>query len=506
MGHTPNQQCGNEKHAHISAGVGAGGSSLSPRNRRILLAILIIGTFMANLDAVMVNVALPTITRSFHTDLALSQWTITGYILAMAGLLIIFGKISEYTGISRLYRTGFVLFTASSLACGLSATIWQLILFRVLQGTGASMIYCGMGPLILHASGPNERGKAMGYVTAAVAGATLLGPALGGIVTDLVGWQYIFLLNIPAGIIVLAAAHRHMRIPEKRKDRLLAEMDWTGAITLVAAIVSVLLFLDSLAAGLTDPAVVIAYAAACPIFVALFIAHETRHADPLVDPALFHTVSFTKATISSALFFAALNLTNVVGPFYLEGVMGMNPSLVGELFMIVPLLMFLVSPLIGGLYDRTRHDYATAGLVICAGACILQCAASLTISVWAVLLAFAMRGIGSGFFQGPNNTRILTSLPPDRTAISSSIGSTGRALGIGIGVSLASIAMTLDLGLAGYQGPILAAGPGLLAHASGTALLLGAGICFAAIAMAVLWQDRSEEGSRPSREREEHRM
>lgn len=487
MEHHQSRERGADTCPYAPAKDHTGGPSLAPKNRRILLAILIVGTFMANLDAVMVNVALPTITGSFHADLALSQWTITGYILAMAGLLIIFGKISEYTGISRLYSAGLIIFTASSLACGLSATLWQLIFFRIAQGTGASMIYCGMGPLILHASAPDERGKAMGYVTAAVAGATLLGPALGGIVTDLFGWQYIFFLNVPVGIAVLACARRYMRIPETRKDRIFEEMDWVGAVSLVAAIVSVLLFLDGLASGPANPAT-ITCAAACLVTAAVFIAHETRYKNPLIDPSVFRNVLFVKATICSTLFFAALNLTNIVGPFYLEGVANMSPTLVGGLFMIVPLLMFAISPVIGSLYDRSQRDYAAAGLVICAAACLVQSAASVTICIWAILLAFAMRGIGSGFFQGPNNTRILTSLPPDKTAISSSIGSTGRAFGIGLGVSLASIAMTLDLSGAGYHGPVLAAGPGLLAHASAIALLLGSGICIAAIAVDVLWR------------------
>ena len=123
--------------------------------RRIILGIILVGTFMANLDSVMVNVALPTITTFYHASLSLSQWTITGYILVMTSLMIIFAKISEYSGISRLYLTGFLLFTVSSLACGLSATLEQLILFRIIQGNrGHPWSIAGFGPLILHASLP----------------------------------------------------------------------------------------------------------------------------------------------------------------------------------------------------------------------------------------------------------------------------------------------------------------------------------------------------------------
>ncbi|HWQ64182.1 MAG TPA: MFS transporter, partial [Methanospirillum sp.] len=173
---------------------------------------------MANLDAVMVNVALPTITVFFTTELALSQWTVTGYILMMTSLLIIVAKLSEYTGITRLYIAGWGLFTLSSLACGFTETIVGLIFFRIIQGIGASMVYCGMGPLIIHASEPSQRGQVMGYITTAIACATFIGPGLGGFITELLGWQYIFLVNVPIGIFLIICCLKYLNIQEKRTE------------------------------------------------------------------------------------------------------------------------------------------------------------------------------------------------------------------------------------------------------------------------------------------------
>lgn len=288
----------------------------APRfDRRILLGILVVGAFMANFDVVMVNVALPTITESFQTNLALSQWTVTGYILAMTSLLIICAKISEDTGISLLYKIGFFLFTFSSLGCGLSATPGQRILSRMIQGTGASMIYCGMGPLILHASLPEERGRAMGYVTTAVEAATLLGPFFGGVVTDHLGWQYIFFINIPVGIVVFAFSRRYMQLQERHLNWTYQKIDWMGAVMLVTAVVSVLLLCRGIASGLMVTVPVIVCAAVSLLVIPAFISHESRITYPLIDLTIFRNIPFAKATVCLLLFFTALNLTNIVGRF-----------------------------------------------------------------------------------------------------------------------------------------------------------------------------------------------
>lgn len=173
--------------------------------------------------------------------------------------------------------------------------------------------------------------------------------------------------------------------------------------------------------------------------------------------------------------------------------MNLSPTQVGAFFTIVPLLMFALSPVIGRLYDHSQGDYATIGLLLCAIACIIQSVASFLVNITAILLAFALRGFGCGFFQSPNNTRILTSLPPDKTAVSSSIASTARSFGIGLGVSFASIIMTQDMAIAGYHGPVLLAGPEIIAHSSGFSLLLGGLICIIAVAISRRWHGREGE-------------
>ena len=283
----------------------------------------------------------------------------------------------------------------------------------------------------------------------------------------------------PLGIALLACAMKKMKIPETRSDRL--TLDWIGAGALVTMIVSLLLFCGELASGIAVTAPVTAYAMLLLISVSVFFFHESRCTEPLIDLTIFRNTRFTIFTACTAFFFTVLNMTNIVGPFYLEGVMGYTPTRVGLFFLIIPVLMFVVSPLIGKIYDRNHADYATAGLSIIALSCLVQSAASIAVSVWLIILAFVLRGIGSGFFQGPNNTEILTSLPREKTAISSSVASTARTFGIAVGVSVASISMTLELAIFGYQGPVPDADPGILAGATSITLLIGVGICIIAV-------------------------
>ncbi len=194
------------------------------RNRYIILAIILIGTFMAMLDATMMSIALPTMTVHFKVDLTQSQWTITGYLLAMTGLFIFFGKVSEYTGKAKLFMAGWAIFGLSSLACGLAPGLNELIVFRVVQGIGASMVACISAAMIYLVFPPQERGKALGLVGVVFGGAALVGPGLGGFIVDNLGWQYIFFINVPLCVVLLALAMKYLKVPEATTKRL----EWTG--------------------------------------------------------------------------------------------------------------------------------------------------------------------------------------------------------------------------------------------------------------------------------------
>jgi len=212
--------------------------------RNILAVIILLGIFMFVIDGSVVSIALPTITRYFQADVAQSQWVITSYLITVTSLLLIFGKIAERTGKVRLFLAGFVIFTVASVACGLSTSLNMLIFFRAVQAAGAAMSFSISTAIIFQIYHHGEQGRAMGYIGTTVSLASIAGPMLGGYLVDYMGWKYIFLINLPIGIVLLALAAKYMRIDETRSSKL--NLDWLGAAVLIIFIVSLMLFLGDL--------------------------------------------------------------------------------------------------------------------------------------------------------------------------------------------------------------------------------------------------------------------
>ena len=201
------------------------------KRHNLMMFIVLVGVFMSVLDGIVVNIALPTITTHFGTELAKSQWTITAYLLTTTSTLMIFGKISERTGRAMLFMTGFTIFVIGSFACGSSASLEQLVSFRVLQALGASMVFSISSAMLFEIAPRRSRGRAMGYLGTTVAVGSIAGPALGGFIVDALGWSYIFLINVPIGVLLLVLAAKYMKLNETRSPRL--DMDWIGAGSLV---------------------------------------------------------------------------------------------------------------------------------------------------------------------------------------------------------------------------------------------------------------------------------
>jgi len=163
--------------------------------------IIMAAVAMAVIDGIVVSIALPTITNAFSVDVAQSQWIFTAYLVTETSLLLIFGRVSEFTGKNRLFLAGLVLFTTSSLACGLSTSLWDLVVYRVLQASGSAMIFSICVAILYETSESGEQGRVMSYIGTTTAAAAIAAPVLGGIVTGSLGWEYIFLINVPIGVV-----------------------------------------------------------------------------------------------------------------------------------------------------------------------------------------------------------------------------------------------------------------------------------------------------------------
>jgi EmrB/QacA subfamily drug resistance transporter len=450
---------------------------------------------MAVMDGIVVSIALPTITAFYGVDVAQSQWVITAYLMTVTALFLVFGRVAESVGKSRLFLAGMALFTLASFGCASAPNLLVLIGMRVLQAIGASAAFAISTAIIYGIFPRGEQGRAMGAVAATVSVAGLSAPALGGFLTQLFGWEYIFLINIPAGIALLAVGLRVMDLHEPRHASL--SMDWTGAVTLMAAIVAFMLCLEEFTASISISAPL--GLAALGAFT-LFVRTERRHSRPLVDFSLLKNPLFAIPLASCLLFFVALFSYNICGPFYFEGVMGLSPAEVGGIFMIVPSITVVASPLTGWLFDRRESPaYAGIGLSLCTLALILLAWGAVGQNFLLILASLVVLAFGNALFSSPNNTEIMRAAPVEKMGLASSLTAMARNFGMALGVSVAGILLTFQVGLAGTESGVASADPALLAGAISVVLLVAALTCAIGVAVQVLrWRMLTRGQGRPA--------
>lgn len=458
------------------------------QGRSIVMLLILTGILMFVIDGSVVNIALPTITIYFDADVAQSQWVITSYLVTVTSLIMVFGKLSEYTGKARLFLAGFVIFTLASVACGLSGSLEMLIIFRALQAVGAAAAFSISAALIFELYPPGERGRAMGYIGTTVSLASIAGPMLGGYIVDFFGWQYIFLINVPIGIILLALSSKYLRLEEKERERKgQLKIDWLGAVGMITFVFSLMMFLGELAESFNQSTKAMTYALICLASLTGFIFHESRQKEPLLDLSVFREWKFVLPNISLILFIISSFAAFILGPFYFQGVMGFTPSQVGTMFLIVPAIMAVGSPVGGWIYDKYHYRFnSAAGMMIVVFSLTLMSYAFRIEDISAMIISFALMGIGSALFQSPINTEIMSALPKAKLGTASSLSSAIRNLGMALGVSVSSILLAQQLELAGYYGPILEASPELLSITISNVMLIAGGLCLLGTAIAAL--------------------
>jgi EmrB/QacA subfamily drug resistance transporter len=428
------------------------------KNRYIILAIVLSGVFMGVLDMNVVNIALPDITRTFGVDMSQSQWVVTAYLLANTSLLLIFGRISEYTGKVRLFYAGITIFTLSSLACGLSTGIYELIFFRLVQGLGASIVFSINTAMLVQAFPRSERGRALGFIGTTVAIGSIAGPILGGFIVDSLGWSYIFFINVPVGIVLVSAALKYLKLNETTSKKL--NMDWTGAIALILTMSSLILLLGSLADCKAFTLEMWAYTALFLVSIAAFVYTERRHSNPIIDLSVFKIPTFTFANLSTMVSFIAFSMFIISMPFFLEISMGYTASHVGQMLLAIPLITAVVAPLSGLLYDKLQSTYhSSLGMLIMAGGMLSISFAVGTLDPLIILVCFAVFGFGNALFTSPNNTEVMSALPMNKSSTASSMLATTRNFGNSLGISLASVILYIQLRQCGFGGQMINADP-----------------------------------------------
>jgi len=404
-------------------------------HRYSILGAIMLGSIMGPIDASIVNVTHPTIAEYFSVELSLAQWVPMIYPLVISSLLLFYGRLGDIIGYKRVYLTGLAGFTVASALCGISylfSTIHWLILFRAIQGITAGMMMGVPYAIITASFPPEERGKAMGINAISISAGLAIGPSLGGFITYSLGWPFIFLINIPIGIVGLFCAHRIL--PELKGQP--GRMDLGGAVTSFIFLLSFLLFVNyAQSSGLNFTTVIMLLVA---IFAAItFFWIEKRVYPPMLDLGLFRNLTFSFANISALLNFMSQYVVVFLTPFYLQRLLHYTPNSVGLTMTALPLAVMLVAPFSGSLSDRIgTRQLACLGASICAIALFLMSWLPVSATSFDVAWRLAIFGLGTGIFQSPNNSAIMGSSPRNQLGIAAGVLSTVRNVGMVLGIAV----------------------------------------------------------------------
>jgi EmrB/QacA subfamily drug resistance transporter len=405
----------------------------------IVVGTTCIGAFIGQIDASIVQLALPTLERVFDARLGAVSWVAIGYSVAFASILPVFARLAEIFGRKLLYLTGFVLFTVASALCGFSSDLTQLIAFRVLQGIGGAMLGANSIVILVNAAGPSRRGRAMGIFAAAQAVGVSLGPAVGGVLLGTLDWRWVFWANVPFGI--AGAVIGWLVVPQTTNIGSEKRFDWLGAVLLTPALTSLVIVLsESYTWGLTSPAL-IASAGAALILLSLFVWQERRTPAALLDLHLFRIPAFSGGVLAVMLSYALLYGMFFLMSFALVRGYHDSPLAAGVRLAITPVALGAVAPFSGAFYERLGpRKVMVAGMAICLVALALLSMALTYMSTGTagVMVSLAVFGIGLGTFIAPNNSSTMSTAPSNRRGEAGSLLNLARVLGTSVGVAVAS--------------------------------------------------------------------
>ncbi|MCA9961527.1 MAG: MFS transporter, partial [Anaerolineales bacterium] len=362
------------------------------------------------------------------------QWVPLAYLLTLSTVLLSMGRLGDMIGKKPVYVTGFILFTLSSMLCGMAPTIYWLIGFRVLQAIGAAMTQALGIAIITEAFPPSERGKALGISGSLVSIGIVAGPTLGGILIDTFTWRWIFFVNLPVGIIGTLLTLRY--VPYQRSASA-QRFDFAGAAILFGSLLTMLGALTlGQQWGFTDRRVWLLLGTAVLLLI-FFVRSEQRVAQPMINLGLFRNQLFSINLLTGLLAFIAVAGVFVLLPFYLENMLGYGPRQVGLLIAAVPILMGVTAPISGTLSDRYgTRPIATVGLVILVAGYLAMSRFTTNTSLLVYILAVLPFGAGMGIFQSPNNSAVMGSVPPQQLGIASGLLATTRNLGQTMGIAI----------------------------------------------------------------------
>jgi EmrB/QacA subfamily drug resistance transporter len=393
------------------------------------------GLFMIMLDNTVVNVALQSIREDLHMSLSELEWVVNAYFLTFAVLLLPGGKLGDRYGRRRLFVIGLVIFTASSLACGLATSASPLIAFRAVQGVGAAMMNPATLSIITATFPPKQRGTAMGIWVGVSAVALALGPVTGGLLAEYAHWSWIFFINVPIGIVAIVAAE--VVIKESRDTSREQRLDLPGLVASAIGLFALTYALiEANQKGWTSAEILGLFGVAVVAFT-VFVLLELRQRNPMLDLSLFRNSTFTGANLTMAL--VALSMFGVFFyvSLFVQGVLGYSPVKAGASFLPMTLCIIFFAPVAGKLSDRIGSRWLmSTGMLLVSVSLVLFSLLDASSDFWNLLPALLVGGAGMAMGMTPTTAAAMGSVPVDKAGVGSGVLNSMRQVGGSLGVAI----------------------------------------------------------------------
>ena len=400
--------------------------------------------FIVGLDVTIVNLALPSIRSELHASVAKLQWTIDAYTLVLASLLMVSGFTADRVGRRRTFQAGLVLFGLGSLLCGFAPTVDLLIVFRMLQAIGGSMLNPVAMSIITNTfTDPRERAQAIGVWGGVVGLSLAIGPVVGGALVVGAGWRFIFWINVPVALVaVLLTA---FFVPESRAA-VPRRIDPVGQV-LVVLLLGGLTYgiIEGRSSGWGSP-LIIGCLVVCVAALVSLVYYERRREEPLLDPRFFRSAPFSGATLIAVCGFSALSGFLFLNSLYLQSVRGFTALHAGLLTLPMAAMTVVFAPVSGWLVGHRgpRVPLVVAGIMLVVSGLILSQLTTTTATLH-LLVAYLVFGLGFGMLNAPITNAAVSGMPRAQAGVAAAIASTSRQVGASLGVAVAGTVLTARL-------------------------------------------------------------
>jgi EmrB/QacA subfamily drug resistance transporter len=409
---------------------------LAPENRKWwTLGAVAFGLFMIMLDNTIVNVALPSIQRDLGIGIEELEWVVNGYALTFAVIMLTGGKLADLLGRRLIFIAGLAIFTAASLACGLAGSAEMLIGARVVQGVGAALMNPATLSIITATFPPRQRGMAIGIWAGVSAMALAIGPLIGGVIAEHIGWGWIFFINVPVGILAIVVAR--LVIQESRDTSQEQRLDLPGLLSSgIGLFALTYALIEANNYGWTSARILGLFALAAVALVT-FVLLERHQRIPMLDLSLFKNRTFAGANVVMLLVALAMFGVFFYVSLYVQNVLGYSATEAGATFLPMTLLIVIFAPIAGKLSDRIGSRWLmAAGMTLVAGSLLVDSTFDASTTFWNILPALLLGGVGMGLAMTPTTAAAMGSVEVDKAGVGSAVLNSMRQVGGSLGIAV----------------------------------------------------------------------